>query len=70
MSRITTHHALTTRPIHSIPQAADLLGIGSSTAYRWASAGELPTITLNGRRWVTSAALCKLLGLPHAGVEG
>ncbi len=41
----------------SVPQAARLLGISRAAAYRFASAGELPTKRLGRRVYVVSAKL-------------
>ncbi len=40
-----------------VPQAARLLGISRAAAYRFASAGELPTKRLGRRVYVVSAKL-------------
>jgi excisionase family DNA binding protein len=40
-----------------VPQAAKLLGISRAAAYRFASAGELPTKRLGRRVYVVSAKL-------------
>jgi excisionase family DNA binding protein len=40
-----------------VPQAAKLLGISRAAAYRFASAGELPTKRLGRRVYVMSAKL-------------
>jgi excisionase family DNA binding protein len=40
-----------------IPQAAKLLGISRAAAYRFASAGDLPTKRLGRRVYVVSAKL-------------
>lgn len=45
----------------SIEEAADILGIGRSTAYLAARKGDLPTIRLGGRVLVPRAALEQLL---------
>ena len=41
----------------SVPQAAKLLGISRAAAYRFASAGDLPTKRLGRRVYVVSAKL-------------
>ena len=43
--------------------AATVLGIGASRAYRLARSGELPTIRLGRRWWVTTAVLRQMLGM-------
>jgi predicted DNA-binding transcriptional regulator AlpA len=40
-----------------VPQAAKLIGISRAAAYRFASAGELPTKKLGRRVYVVSAKL-------------
>ena len=40
-----------------VPQAAELLGISRAAAYRFASAGDLPTKRLGRRVYVVSAKL-------------
>ena len=40
-----------------VPQAANLLGISRAAAYRFASAGDLPTKRLGRRVYVVSAKL-------------
>jgi excisionase family DNA binding protein len=40
-----------------VPQAAELLGISRAAAYRFASAGDLPTRKLGRRVYVVSAKL-------------
>ncbi len=41
----------------SVPRAAQLLGISRAAAYRFASAGDLPTKRLGRRVYVVSAKL-------------
>jgi excisionase family DNA binding protein len=41
----------------SVPRAAQLLGISRAAAYRFASAGDLPTKRLGRRVYVVSARL-------------
>ena len=43
--------------IVTLTDAARSLGIARSTATRWADRGELPTRTIDGRRWVVRADL-------------
>jgi excisionase family DNA binding protein len=45
----------------SVPQAARLLGLTRSAAYRCAASGELPTQRLGGRVYVITAAIRPLL---------
>ena len=44
-----------------IPRAAKLLGISRAAAYRFASAGDLPTKRLGRRVYVVSAKLRKFI---------
>jgi hypothetical protein len=44
-----------------VPQAAQLLGISRSAAYRCAACGDLPTAHLGGRVYVVTARLQELL---------
>lgn len=46
-----------------IPQAATLLGISRSAAYRCAASGELPCQHLGGRVYVITSRLAALLEL-------
>jgi len=48
----------------TIPQAGYLLGLGRSSAYECANAGELPTLKLGGRRVVPVPRLLELVGYP------
>lgn len=50
----------------TVTEAAAVLGIGRSTAYRMALAGDLPTVRLGRRSWRVSApALVALLEAAH-----
>jgi excisionase family DNA binding protein len=57
------------RLVYTVSEAAELLGLGRSTAYDLAARGELPTVRLGRRVAVTRPALAALLGfdppLPH-----
>lgn len=44
----------------TLTAAARSLGVARSTATRWADTGELPTRTIDGRRWVARADLDRL----------
>ena len=44
-----------------VPQAAKLLGISRAAAYRFASAGDLPTRRLGGRVYVVTARLMDIV---------
>lgn len=54
-------------PTCPLPIAADLLGVGHSTAYKSAAAGTFPTriIRVGSRIVVPTADLIRLLGLPE-----
>jgi excisionase family DNA binding protein len=57
-----TMDALRRRTTVTLAETATVLGIGTSTAYRMAQAGELPTVRLGSRSWRVSApALIALL---------
>jgi len=46
------------RPLLSVPQAAALLGISVTAAYRWLERGELPgAVHVGGRWWVRRRVL-------------
>ena len=57
--------ALQSRLTISVEQAADLLGIGRSTAYNCVREGDIAAIKLQGRWLVPTAPLRKMLGLDH-----
>jgi excisionase family DNA binding protein len=48
----------------SVPEAGAMLGISTSSAYRAARDGSLPTIRIRGRVLVLAAALSALMGDP------
>lgn len=50
----------------SVPEAAEVLGIGRSAAYQAARTGELPTIKIGRRVLVPMVALDRLLGRAEA----
>lgn len=52
-------------PTITISEAARILGISRSAAYRAAAKGEIPTIRIGGRLLVPTAKLRELLGLTH-----
>jgi len=55
----------TTRPLLTVEEAADLLGISRSTAYRRVEDGTLPVIRLGTRTTrIATAELLAMLGLP------
>lgn len=49
-----------------VPEAARLIGISRAAAYRFASAGDLPTKRLGRRVYVVSAKLRDFIGTDHA----
>ena len=49
------------KPLLTISEAAERLGISYQTAYKWAERGELPTVRVAGRRRVPAAALVEIL---------
>lgn len=52
----------------TVSEAASVLGIGRSTAYRMASTGDLPTVRLGRRSWRVSAPA--LVALLEHGLDG
>ncbi len=52
-------------PTITISEAARILGISRSAAYRAAARGELPTIRIGRRLLVPTAKLFDMLGWPH-----
>lgn len=48
----------------SVDEAARLLGMSRSAAYRAAAAGDIPTLRLGRRLYVPTARLLELLGIP------
>ncbi len=57
------------RLVYTVAEAAELLGIGRSTAYELVARGELPTVRIGRRLVVTRPALIELVGVeppsPH-----
>ena len=51
-------------PTMTVEQAGVMLGISRRSAYRAASAGELPTVKVGRRLLVPTARLLDMLGLP------
>ena len=51
------------RLVYSVSEAAELLGIGRSTAYELVARGELPSVAIGDRRVITRPALAELLGV-------
>lgn len=56
---------LRSRTVVSIAEAGAFLGLSTSAAYRAADRGDLPTITVNGRRRVPVAPLLASVGIPY-----
>lgn len=48
----------------TVEVAGEHLGLSRRAAHRAAGAGDLPTVTLSGKRRVPTAELYRLLGLP------
>ena len=48
--------------LFTLADAARRNGVSRSTVTRWADAGELATIRLDGRRWINRAELDRLAG--------
>jgi excisionase family DNA binding protein len=51
------------RLVYTVTEAAELLGLGRSTAYELAARGELPIVRLGRRVAVTRSTLTELLGV-------
>jgi len=51
------------RQVYSVSEAAELLGIGRSTAYDLVGRGELAVVRLGSRQMVTRPTLTELLGV-------
>jgi excisionase family DNA binding protein len=49
------------KPLLTIAEAAERLGLSYQTAYKWVERGELPTVRVAGRRRVPAAALDEIL---------
>jgi len=54
----------------TVPEAAEILGIGKNTAYQAAKRGEIPTIRIGGRVLVPVAKFEDLLNGNDTGVSG
>ena len=54
------------RLTYSVPEVANILNIGRSSAYRAARLGQIKTMKLSGRMVVTRTAVMALLGLVDA----
>ena len=59
---VAAHRAAPPPPaaLVTLTDAARALGISRSTATRWADCGDLPTRTIDGRRWVARVDLDRL----------
>jgi excisionase family DNA binding protein len=51
-------------PTISVAQAAELLGVSRSAAYRAVAAGQLPALRLGRRIHIPTAPLLAMLGVP------
>jgi excisionase family DNA binding protein len=49
---------------YSVPEAAQVLGVGKSTVYQLLQRGKLRSVTVGKRRLVPRAAVLEYLGLP------
>ena len=58
------------RPVVSVPEAGELLGLGRSAAYDAVTRGELPTLRFGRRLVVPTARLRQMLGLDAADYPG
>lgn len=61
-SRAPTVADLRRRPAATVAEAAAVLGLGSSTVYRLAADGRLPSVRVGGSVRIPSAHLLELLG--------
>lgn len=52
------------RPLLTVPEAGEALGLGRSAAYEAVRRGDLPSLSIGRRRLVPTARLYALLGLP------
>jgi excisionase family DNA binding protein len=52
-----------------VADAANVLGISRSSAYRAIEAGDLPVLRIAGRIWVPAARLLQLVGLDEGAAE-
>jgi len=57
------------RVLYTVEEAADLLGVSPSTMHRWARAGDLRTVPLNGRLAVPASSFEQLFATPADGAE-
>ena len=53
-----------TRLTVSIKEAAAALGVSTSSVWRWARAGELPSVRIGGRRLIPCDALRRRIEAP------
>ncbi len=51
------------RLVYTVPEAAELLGLGRSTAYEYVANGEIATVRIGSRLIVTRPTLTELLGV-------
>lgn len=51
------------RIVYTVAEAAELLGIGRSTAYELVASGELPTVRIGRRAVVTRPTITALAGI-------
>lgn len=50
------------RQVYTVGEAAELLGIGRSTAYELVARGELGSVKIGGRRFVTRPTIEAIIG--------
>ena len=58
------------RRTYTVPEVAEILGIGRNTAYESCRAGEIPTLKIGGRILVPRAAIDELLAKAMSGHAG
>ena len=57
------------RPLMSVEEACELLGIGRSAGYRAAASGDLPTLRWGRRLYVPTARLLRMIGTREAEIS-
>lgn len=63
----TAHELAELPPTVTVEQAAKLLGVSRSAAYRAAATGQLPTLSFGRRLVVPTFRLMEMLGIPAEG---
>jgi excisionase family DNA binding protein len=59
-----------TRGLYPIPEVADLIGMSSSTVYRWIDNGKVEGTTLGSARYVRIKSVREFMGRKHAAMLG